>query len=205
MNGKKLITDKKQTLGKDCFFVVRHGETQANVLGINAGSLSYSLTKKGKREIEFLAKMLSKTKISGIYCSPILRTIETARILAHPHGLGVQTLEGLTDVKLKPEFVGKKGRQRILTAPKKYAETYQELEDRVVRTINGIKKRANGNVVVVSHGDPIAALLQYVVERKIGRNKYYVLHPDPGSVSIIEFKDRPELVLFNYHRGLFQR
>jgi len=204
MNEKQPITVKKQTFGKECLFVVRHGETRANVLGINAGSLNYSLTKKGKLEIEFLAKMLSKTKIVGIYCSPILRTVETARILARPHGLGVQTLENLTDVKLKPEFVGKKGRQRILTAPKKYDETYQELEDRVVRTIYDIKKRANGNVIVVSHGDPIAALLQYVVERKIGRKNYYVLHPDPGSISVIEFKDRPELVLFNYRRGLFQ-
>ena len=62
---------KEHASGVNCFFVVRHGETQANVLGINAGPLRYSLTKKGKMEIEYLAKMLSKTKISAIYSSPI--------------------------------------------------------------------------------------------------------------------------------------
>jgi len=185
-------------------FVVRHGETQGNVMGVNAGPLDYPLTKKGKKEIEYVAKTLSKIKISGIYCTPVFRAVETAMILARPRKLGVQKLEGLTEAKLKPEFVGKKGRKRILLNPEAFDETYQELQKRMVQSINEIKKKATGNVIVVSHGDPITALLQYVVERKIGSNKYYVLHPDPGSVSVIDFKDRPELVLFNYHRKQFQ-
>jgi broad specificity phosphatase PhoE len=204
MYEKQLGAVKEQTSGVHRLFVIRHGETKANVLGINAGPLRYSLTKKGKMEIEYLAKMLLKTKISAIYSSPIFRTVETAKILARPHKLDVQKLEDLTDAKLKPKFVGKKGRHRILTAPEEFNETYEELQERVVRTINGIKKQASGNVIVVSHGDPIAALLQHVVERKVGRKRYYVLHPDPGSVSIIDFKDRAELVLFNYHRKQFQ-
>jgi broad specificity phosphatase PhoE len=192
-------------LNEDHFFVVRHGETKGNVLGVNAGPLDYPLTKKGKKEIEFVAKALSKTKISGIYCSPIFRAVETAKILALPHKLGVQKLEGLTEAKLKPEFVRKKGRKRILLTPEAFDETYQELQERMVQSIDEIKKKTTGNVIVVSHGDPITALLQNVVERKVGSNKYYVLHPDPGSVSVIDFKDRPELVLFNYHRKQFQQ
>jgi len=192
-------------LNEDHFFVVRHGETQGNVMGVNAGPLDYPLTKKGKREIEYLAKALSKIKISGIYCSPVFRAVETAKILAKPHKLGEQKLEGLTEAKLKPEFVGKEGRKRILLTPEAFDETYQELQERMVHTIDEIKKKGTGNIIVVSHGDPITALLQYIVERKIGNNKYYVLHPDPGSLSVIDFKDRPELVLFNYHRRQFQR
>jgi broad specificity phosphatase PhoE len=186
------------------FFVVRHGETQANVMGVNAGPLDYPLTKKGKKEIEYLAKALSETKISGVYSSPVFRAVETAKIMARPHKLVVQTLEGLTESKLKAEFVGKKGRKRILITPEAFDETRQELQKRMVRSIEEIKKKASGNVIVVSHGDPITALLEYVVERKIESNGYYVLHPDPGSVSVIDVKDRLELVLFNYHRKLFQ-
>jgi len=173
-------------------------------MGVNAGPLDYPLTKKGKKEIEYLAKALSETKISGVYSSPVFRAVETAKIMARPHKLVVQTLEGLTESKLKAEFVGKKGRKRILITPEAFDETRQELQKRMVRSIEEIKKKASGNVIVVSHGDPITALLEYVVERKIESNGYYVLHPDPGSVSVIDVKDRLELVLFNYHRKLFQ-
>lgn len=182
------------------FFVVRHGDTQANKKEINAGPLDYPLSKKGKKEIDYLAKTLSKAKISDIYSSPIFRAVETAKILARPHKLTVQTLEDLTEAKLKPEFVGKKGRQHILTTPEAFAETYQELEGRMLRAISDIKKRSEGNVIVVSHGDPIVALLSKVVERNAAEKKYYVLHPDAGSLSIVEFTDRSNLVLFNYHR-----
>ena len=92
-------------------------------MGINAGPLDYPLTKKGKKEIEYFAKTLSEIEISAIYCSPVFRAVETARILAGPHKLGVQTVEILRKRRLKREFVGKKGRKRILTTPGAFDET----------------------------------------------------------------------------------
>ena len=116
-------------------FVVRHGETQANVSGIDAGPLDYPLTKKGKKEIRYLVRLLSRTKISAVFSSPIFRTVETAKILATPHGLHVEIVDELTDAKLKAKFIGKKGRKHILTAPDAFVESYQELENRVVWAI----------------------------------------------------------------------
>lgn len=195
----------EQIMGVNSFYVVRHGETQANVMEVNAGPLDYPLTKKGIKEIRYLAKALSEIEITRVYCSPVYRAVETAKLMAKPHKLGVKTVKGLTEAKLKAEFVGKKGRKRILLTPEAFDETYQELQARVVGSINAINKEASGNVIVVSHGDPITALLQYVIERKvIGSNSYYVLHPDPGSLSIIDRRDRLELVLFNYHRNRFE-
>jgi broad specificity phosphatase PhoE len=204
MNSKKQRSVIKQGQAVQHFFVVRHGETRANLLGINAGPLSYPLTRRGIKEIEFLSKALSKIQISGIYSSPIFRAVETSKILARPHGLEVQIVEDLTEVKLKPKFVGKKGRRRILMSPEDFDESSQELQDRMVNAFKRIKNESKGNVMIVSHGDPITALLEYTVERTIGTKKYYVLHPDPGSVSIIKFEERPQLVLFNYHRKQFR-
>jgi broad specificity phosphatase PhoE len=192
-------------LSGEYFFVIRHGDTQANLEEINAGPLNYPLSKKGKQEVDFLAKKLAKAKITDIYSSPIFRAVETAKILARPHKLRVQTLESLTEAKLKAQFVGKKGRLHILTSPESFAETYQELEGRMVSALSYVKSRSKGNAIIVSHGDPIAALLSHVVERKIEGKRYYVLHPDPASLSIVEITDRPRLVLFNYHRKQIQR
>lgn len=186
----------------DYLFVVRHGETKANEDGIEAGPLDYPLARKGLKDAAFIAKALSKVKIDAVYSSPILRAVETAKILAKPHGLKVKTLEELVEAKLKPKLVGKKGRHHILTTPEAYSETNDDLLARTAKAIQTIRREASGNVIVVSHGDVITAMLEGVVERKVRDERYYVLHPDPASLCIIETKHRPFLVLYNYHRKL---
>ena len=184
-------------------FVVRHGETKANEKGLDAGPLDYPLTKKGVKGAPFIAKTLSRVKIDSVYSSPVFRAVETAKILARPHKLKVRTLEELTEAKLKPEFFGKKGRHHILTSPEAFSETNQELLDRTQNAIQTIRKKAHGNAIVVSHGDVITAMLEGVVERRVRDEKYYTFHPDPASLCIIKVKDRPFVVLYNYHRKMF--
>ena len=189
----------------DNLFIVRHGETEANKKDIDAGPLDYPLNKKGIKEVSFIAKAISRIKINAVYSSPVFRAVETAQILAHPHKLRVKILEELTEAKLKPEFVGKKGRHHILTDPEAFEETYSDLLERTVKSIEIIKREVEGNVIMVSHGDVIAAMLEGVVERRVGSERYYVLHPEPAALSIVEVKGRPFLILFNYHRKLLSK
>ena len=184
-------------------FIVRHGETEANERGIEAGPLDYPLTKQGVKEVLFIAKTLSKVKITAVYSSPVFRAQETAKILARPHKLKVKTLEELTEAKIKPEFVGKEGRHHMLTTPEAFTETNNDLLERTGKAIEIIKKEAEGNVILVSHGDVITAMLEGVVERKVSTEKYYVLDPNPASLSIVEIKDKPFLVMYNYYRKMF--
>jgi alpha-ribazole phosphatase/probable phosphoglycerate mutase len=184
-------------------FVVRHGETKANEKGIEAGPLPYPLAKKGVKEVQFIAKTLADAKIRSVYSSPVRRAVQTAKILARPHGLKVKTLNELTEAKFKPEFVGKKGRHHILVDPEAYTETNRELLARAHKALEIIKKESKGNAILVSHGDVITALLEDIVERTLSTEKYYVLHPDPASLSIIKLGERPSLVLYNYHRKMF--
>jgi len=187
----------------DYLFVVRHGETMANEEGVDAGPMDYPLTGRGVKQASFISKTLAKVKIDAIYSSPVFRAVETAKILARPHKLTVKTLEELTEAKLKPEFVGKKGRHHILTSPEAFSETNEELQAQISKAIKTIRSEANGNVMVVSHGDVITAMLEGVVERSVRKERYYVLHPAYAALSIVETKDRPFLVLFNYHRRMF--
>jgi len=187
----------------DYLFIVRHGETEANEKEIEAGPLDYPLTKQGVKEALFIAKTLSKIKITAVYSSPIFRAQETAKILACPHKLKVKTLEELTEAKIKPEFVGKKGRHHMLTTPEAFAETNSDLLERTGKAIEIIKKEAEGNVILVSHGDVITAMLEGVVERKVSTEKYYVLAPRPAALSIVEIKDKPFLIMYNYYRKMF--
>ncbi len=199
--GSRLNEGKAMTA--DYLFIVRHGETEANERGIEAGPLDYPLTKQGVKEVSFIAKTLSKVKITAVYSSPVFRAQETAKILARPHKLKVKTLEELTEAKIKPELVGKEGRHHMLTTPEAFTETNNDLLERTGKAIEIIKKEAEGNVILVSHGDVITAMLEGVVERKVSTERYYVLHPNPASLSIVEIKDKPFLVMYNYYRKMF--
>ncbi len=183
-------------------FLVRHGETEANEKGIEAGPLDFHLTKKGRRDVRFIARMLSKVKVRAVYSSPVPRAVETAGILAKSHDLKVKTLEELTEAKIKPEFVGKKGRHHILESPEDYLETNDELYTRTSKAIEIIRRQNDGKVIVVSHGDVLSAMLEAVIESRTTTRDYYVLHPEPASLSVVDLRDRPFLVLYNYRRKM---
>jgi broad specificity phosphatase PhoE len=189
----------------DYLFIVRHGETKANKNGIDAGPLDYPLTKRGVKEVTFIAKAISDVKFSAVYSSPVFRAVETAKILSKPHELKVKKLDELTEAKLKPQYIGQKGRHHILSDPDAFAETNKDLLERTSKAIEQIKSEADGNVIVVSHGDVITAMLEGIVERKVTTEKYYVFHSEPAALSIVDIKNRPFLVLFNYHRKLLKQ
>ena len=68
-------------------YLVRHGATQLTAEDRFAGSWNVTLSAEGQRQVASLAERLKKDKLDAIYTSPLARTVETARILAAPHGL----------------------------------------------------------------------------------------------------------------------
>lgn len=59
--------------------IVRHGESEADLLNVHEGRADFSLTKKGHAQAEALAAYLQATyKIDRIYASPLKRAYETA-------------------------------------------------------------------------------------------------------------------------------
>ena len=90
-----------------------------------------------------------------------------------------------------------------MTTPEAFIETNKDLMERTGKVIEIIREEAEGNVILVSHGDVITAMLEGVVERKVITEKYFVLEPDPAALSIVEIKDKPKLVQYNYHRKMF--
>ncbi len=57
-----------------------------------AGSTDVPLSDEGRAQVEALAKPLSRDTLDAVYARPMSRTIETARIIATPHGF-VQKLD----------------------------------------------------------------------------------------------------------------
>jgi broad specificity phosphatase PhoE len=79
-------------------FLVRHGATVLTAEDRFAGATNVQLSDEGREQVRRLALRLQGENIAAIYGSPLDRTVETARILAEPHGLEVQTRDGLREI-----------------------------------------------------------------------------------------------------------
>src|SRR5688572_29355607 len=72
-------------------FLVRHGSTILTAEDRFAGETDVALGDDGREQARRLATRLSSQPIATIYASPLQRCAETARLLAEPHALAVQT------------------------------------------------------------------------------------------------------------------
>src|SRR5258708_23881520 len=79
-------------------FLVRHGATVLTAEDRFAGATDVQLSDEGRRQAGRLALRLQAEKIAAVYASPLGRTMETAGILALPHGLQVQPRDGLREI-----------------------------------------------------------------------------------------------------------
>jgi len=79
-------------------FLVRHGATLLTAEDRFAGTTDVELSDEGRRQAEHLGERLAGERIAAAYCSPLRRTLETAAIVAKPHGLVPAARDGLREI-----------------------------------------------------------------------------------------------------------
>jgi len=82
---------KAEESGATTLFLVRHGETVDNARQIMQGQTQGSLNERGREQAEQVARRLADEPIDAIVASDLRRAIQTAEIIAAPHGLPVRT------------------------------------------------------------------------------------------------------------------
>lgn len=159
---------KEKTKSKNKIYIARHGESESNVLGIlssNPKTINH-LTEKGKEQAVKVAENL-KDKIDIIYCSPFMRTKETAEIIAE--NIGYPKDKIIYDPRLHEisggEFDGKKdadyqaffgNREEKFTKRPEGGETYEDAKKRMCDFLYEIDAKNDGkNILIVSHNTPI--------------------------------------------------
>lgn len=76
---------------KTFLYLVRHGETVDNANNIMQGQTQGQLNETGIRQAEELSRQLAAEKFDVIMASDLKRAVDTAQIIARPHGLAVET------------------------------------------------------------------------------------------------------------------
>ena len=179
--------------------LIRHGMTDAVGQRIVGWLPGVGLNVEGLRQVARLRDELQGVKLDAIYSSPLERAALTANAIAAPHSIGVQTREGLGEVrfgdwtgKTLAELDGDEQWRRWNAlrscgrAPngESMLETQSRMFDELMHARGSYP---DGTVALVSHADPIRSLLVYVLGMSM--DVFLRLRVDPASVSIVRVSD----------------
>jgi len=158
---------------------LRHGQAKNNIERILTGRTpGIPLTEKGIEQAEKAAKFLEDMNISAIYSSPIERARHTAEIVGKHNSLDVIIDDRLIELDMG-KFTGVPYDEIFSTHGNVFMKFYNgelEIAHNGVETFAEVKKRILGivdhvienhpdqNVVLVTHMDPIKAMLSTVVD-----------------------------------------
>ncbi len=193
-------------------FMVRHGATVLSAEDRFAGATDVALSDEGREQTRRLAERLSGEKITAIFASPLGRTVETAQILAAPHGLEVQTRDGLREIshgrwelltrreveERFPEEAAEWEKDPYTFAPKGGESGLAVTARALPVLIELVRQCSDQTILVVSHKATIRLLLSSLLgfdPRKYRDN----LDQKPAALNIVDFRDttRARLTLFN--------
>jgi len=160
---------------------LRHGQAKNNVEKVLAGRADgVSLTNKGIKQAQSIAKFLKPMKISAIYSSPIERASKTAEIVAKHNKIDFTTDERLIELDMG-KFTGQrydkifekhgnvflKFYEGQIEIAHNGVETFAEVKKRVLSMVDHLlKEHHDENVVLVTHMDPIKSMLATVMDLK---------------------------------------
>jgi probable phosphoglycerate mutase len=193
-------------------FLIRHGATVLTTEDRFAGATDVELSDEGREQAQRLAERLSAERITAIYASPLGRTVETASIIAQPHGLEVVRRDGLREIShgrweqmTRREVEEKFPEEAAAWEEDPYTFAPAGGESGLAVTaralpvlIEIIRAHRSDYVAVVSHKATIRLLLSSLLgfdPRRYRDN----LDQSPAALNIVDFRDpgRARLTLFN--------
>lgn len=153
------------------FYIIRHGQTHANHLGLKQGRIDDQRTvldATGIKQAQQLADYFHPDAVEAMYVSPLKRAQQTAKILNQQLALPVKTDRRLVEISYG-DWDGRSNAAlesahpdlydpiihdvRPLSVTESHGENFDEVEARVAEfTGDVVKHHHDGAVVVVTHG-----------------------------------------------------
>jgi probable phosphoglycerate mutase len=194
--------------------LVRHGLTPTTGKDLPAPGAGPNLSEEGWRQAGQAADHIGAWRaalpaLAALYSSPLSRTKETASVLSEALGLAVTEEPRLVDCDVgewagmplkelakKPEWA------TVVNYPSGFrfpgGESIAEMNGRVVGTVRSLVARHPGQtVVVVSHADPIKAVLADAMG--VHLDLFQRVNVSPASVSAVSYAEPfPSVMLVNW-------
>lgn len=194
-------------------FLIRHGEVLSNREMRYVGSRDEPLAESGIRQADHLAAALAPLPVLSVYSSPLARARETGSRVAAARDVPL-----LIEPRLREQSFGDwegltraevldRDRERLLdweadlgTAPPG-GESLVSVQERVLALVEELAREHRGEwIALVSHVGPVKALLCAALGVPLATARRLFL--DPGTLSVVDWGERPIVRLFNAHGHL---
>lgn len=193
-------------------YLVRHGATLVGGEDRFAGETDVSLSEIGRDQARALGARLASDRLDAVYASPLVRALETARLVAASHGREVSLRAELREIshgrwegrtRAEVEAVYSDEYARWEADPYTFApeggETGLAVTARALPALLEIvATHPEGQVLVVSHKATIRLLISTLLgfDARSYRDR---LDQSPACLNILDFRDltRARLTLFN--------
>ncbi len=191
-------------------FIVRHGQTEWNLLGKMQGHQDSSLTLNGERQGDLLGKVLATVPLAAIYSSTSRRALHTAELIAGERKIPLIQTEDLQEIHLGA-WEGKTKEEVQLADPEQYhyfwnspadfqaagSETFASAENRAKRALERVISAHHGEaVLLVTHSVIVKLLMAYFEQRPL-QELWLDPYIHPGSLCKIDVSadGRSEILL----------
>ena len=170
-------------------YIVRHGETEWNVIKRFQGQLNTPLTEKGMEKLRETGKKLENVLFDEVYTSELGRTVASAEIILNENrGYRNKKLELKKLAELNEVYFGvwqgltyeevflkypEEANNYFYNVKNYKAENVEaeNLKDALERFLKGINKildsHESGNILVVTHGTVFEMFMNYVANNSI--------------------------------------
>jgi probable phosphoglycerate mutase len=154
-----------------------------------------ALSPEGVGQAERLRDRLAGRTITRVLSSPIQRALETAAIVAAPHGVSIEQADELTEIDCGAwtgsSFDHLAGDQRwhVWNSERAGAsmpggESMEAVQARTSGLIDRLAQADTGPVMLVSHSDVIKAVVSRLIDVSLNLHDRIVI--DPASVTTVE-------------------
>jgi broad specificity phosphatase PhoE len=188
-------------------YFLRHGETQASQTGGYCGVLDVDLTPEGHQMAAEFAAAYKSLPWTAIFCSPLRRSIDTARPLCDAVGLEIKLRDGLKEIaygqwegktpaevnrQFHDEYVSwladpgwnsPTGGERGVDIARRSSMVLDEIE----------RTYPSGNVLVVSHKATTRIMLCSLLGIDVGRYRDRISMP-VASINVVEMTEQGPLL-----------
>ena len=189
--------------------LVRHAPTPETGDRLTGRAPGVALDRRGRQAARTVAEALAGLDIEAVYSSPIERTMETAAVVAGPHGLQPVIEPGLIEM----DFGGWTGQtleslrrlkawRSVQMTPSRFrfpgGESFAEAQHRSVESVERIAGAHEGETVVaVSHSDIIKLVIAHYLGQAL--DLFQRLRISTASVSelLIDGDQPPAVVSVN--------